>query len=214
MKLLLLFASALAAISAEVNLAVIRFQPDDKKLLLASAQTFVGNLPDLKTRKAESILLELQKNGLAAIVFQTTQNIPAGQTNHIETNQTARVVMPGDTQDLPPVTRLALKFDLNAALEGEKLALSWRGSVRWSPQIVDASGQGAIIRRQSGTNITFIRPFAPTGRAVGFEYPILRETAFQSSKTLRDGELSITSTTAETGGAPPEMLLLCIWAYR
>lgn len=201
-RAILVFTLAFFGHAAEVNLALIRFQPNNKKLLLESAQTIVGNAADLRAMQAT-----LEKKGTSEVIFEAHAHISDGQTNKFATNQTARVVMPGQTEDLPPITRLAVQFDVSV----NQTAVSWTGSVRWSPQIIDASGMGAVIRRQSGTNVTFIRPFAPNGRAAGFEYPVLKETFFQSSKILRKGEVAISSTTVETGGSAPEMLALCLW---
>lgn len=204
----LILSLALAAplrAATEVHLALIRFRPDKKSELLAATKLKAGN--------SEAIVAELGKRGAAALLFESAETFAEEKPKTIEKSETAAVVMPGESAEFPRVTKVAVKFELLCAPRGEASAISWNGTVRWSPELVDRVGKlGALPALK--TNAHLIRAFAPAGQTAGFEYPVLKETGFQSSKLLKPGEVAITSTVAESGGQAAEALLLAIWAAR
>jgi hypothetical protein len=191
---------------AEVNLAIVRWRPNDKKEVLAPARANIS-AADLKAKKSQAMIAALRQRGEAELLYQSAESFTDGKPKHIEKSELATVVLPGETTALPPITRLAINFDL--AWSAAQSTLAWNGFVKWSPQLVDRAALTLLTRAQ--TNLTIIRPFAPSGQTAAFEYPILKETTFQSSKITKPGELIITSTAAEAGGTPPEVLLLCLW---
>jgi hypothetical protein len=203
-RFILLFTLATKTFAAsEVTLAFIRYQPEKKTDLLAPVRL---NIPAAKLR-TDAILTELKKKGTAALIYQTTELLPEDKPKQFEKTENATVLLPGEETEFPKITKLALKFQIQ---DTGRHHLAWNGTIHWSPEIFD---QTQKFLTQPKTNVTIIRPFAPAGNTTGFEYPVLKQTTFQSSKLAKDGELIITSTTAESGGRPPELLLLCLWAF-
>jgi hypothetical protein len=207
-RLVALFSFVAAAAAADVNVAVIRFRPSEKTALLRPLEKTIG----AKLTPAK-LLGAFQKKGDASIVFQTQQKLGADQKCHVEQLENAKVVLPGQSDAMPPITRFGIKLDVKADPTAQKrTAVYWTGSVRWSPQLVDASGVGGIPLMRGGTNVALIRPFSPLGdRVSAFEYPTLKENHFDGSSILSEGEIVFSATAAESGGAAPEMVVLCLW---
>jgi hypothetical protein len=198
--------------ATEINVAVFRFRPEDKARLLAPIK--VETTPaKLFTGKAELILGELQCQGAAAMIYKASELAADPKPKTIEKSEGATVVLPGEAIELPKVTRVAVKFEVSATPAGEDLALAWKGSVQWTPELLDRLAKLEALPALQ-TNSVLVKAFAPAGDVAGFEYPVLKQTHFDSSKIVREGELVFTTTIAETGGRRPEFLVLAVWAFK
>jgi hypothetical protein len=205
-------ALALEACGTEVNLALFRFRAIDKGQMISAVRIDVP-AAKLKTEKTEAVLAALKRRGAAALIFQASERLPDEKPKMFERSETATVVLPADSTKLPAMTRIAVKFQLQCgAAAGGKFDLAWDGTVKWSPMLLDRSRASALPFAQ--TNLSLLKPLEIFADDVGFEYPVLKETAFQSSRLVKEGELAICTTAAESGGTAPEILVLCVWAFK
>jgi hypothetical protein len=205
------------------DIAIVSFQGEPAALLRPSQQISHAH------RGVTGAVEDFTKNGAGHLLFKGSQTY-SEKTNtvHFHTAERARIVVAGETEELPELPKIEL--DLAVRTEPRpvsKRIVSLEGKVRWCPDLTSpvlAREQKAAETLNEGRKLvrTAVESsgYSPKGLAelaltnglgLGvYQLPIIREATFDSSRICKPEEVLVNFTVAESGSASPQALILLV----
>jgi len=211
-----------------IEVTVLRVKPDTKERVLedyalsGSASNAIEQLKatvksvDVLCRVTREVLLEDK----AKAVFDALESRP--------------VIALGGS-GTPTVTPYGLKLETTVrSVAGDRFALSWEGTLTWSPDIMDrragfndtlrfagkAMGAAQQVTKLAGAENSEVRQVTEIGLALAqafggdksqiYELPVLKTFGLSGSRACKSGELVTCTTSADAGAKEPQTILLLI----
>jgi hypothetical protein len=228
-----------------VQVALVRFIPDHTTNLVRPFRSLIQDQLDPKRLRQDGlgfVFEVLRTLGSVDVLHRADRDMILSADSHIKFDamEERPVVVMGKKDSLPPATKFGLSLEMTSKpMTADRFALSWTGTVRWSPELIDSwtlapgrfisflstaaqaaapllakNGGGTDQQIRAGMDIGmgFARLWQPSQAAEGqvYEMPVIKEIAFQSSRICHDGELLLNSTVSEAGGRTPQAIVLLI----
>jgi hypothetical protein len=224
-----------------LHIALLRFEPSAKtnlvrpfkKMLEGQVQT------SMLQEKGLNHVIELMSNfGTVDVLHRADRDVVIAADSRVKFDalEERPVVVVGKKDLLPPSTKFGLSLEVTAKpIDAHRFSLSWNGSLRWSPQLIDrwkfnpqkflsfagsaAQAANTLMAKEDkdpleiGLSIAqlFKTDNAAPGDGQIYELPVVKEISFQSSRVCWDNDLILNSTVSEVGGRPAQAIVLVIW---
>jgi hypothetical protein len=223
-----------------LHIALLRFAPTQKerdKLVQPFRQWFDGAVEKskLQERGLTYVIEVLSAYGAVDVLHRSDRDVILAPDSKVRFDalEERPVVLLGNKDALPPTPKFGLTLEVTTKpLESGKFTLSWTGSLKWSPQLIDrwqfhpeqflsfAAKAGAVAKDlmdkkhqdplDIGLKVGELFSSKDSGPTAGqlWELPVVKEVAFQSSRVCRDQELNLNSTVSEVGGLAAQAIIL------
>ena len=222
-----------------LHIALLRFEPKDKANLIQPLKKILAGVihkDELHEKGLTHVIEALSAYGQVDVLHRSDRDviISADSKVKFDSLEERPIVMLGTKDGMPPTPKFGLSLDVSAKpIDVDKFALSWNGSLRWSPELIDrwkfnpqqflsfasnAAKLASDLTKKEEQNpldigLSVAQLFKASDKAPGqvFELPVVKEIAFQSSRVCHNEELIVNSTVSEVGGRPAQAVVLLIW---
>lgn len=221
-----------------LHVALLRFAPNDKNNLVKPFKKWFEGAVEadkLRTDGLNYVIDVLTGYGVVDVLHRSDRDVVLAPDAKVRFDalEERPVVLLGNKDALPPAPKFGLTLEVTTKpVDANKFTLSWAGSLKWSPQLIDRwqfnreqflsfAAKGAAVAKtvmdkdhrdplDIGLKVGELFSGRDTGPAAGqlWELPVVKEVAFTSSRLCHDQELIMNSTVSEVGGRPAQAIIL------